>query len=415
MKENSSYEAKEKITNTFLKTVSAFANYGSGVIEFGIKDDGNIVGVENVKDACLIIENKINDSIRPVPEFLITVDDKTNVITLNVKEGKFKPYYYNSKAYRRTDTSSVEVDYTELNRLILEGEHRFFDEQIAENQDLQFSKLEEKMQYELNIESLNIDILKTVGLVNIDGLYNNAGALLADTNSFSGIDCVRFGETIDIILDREIIQNKSILSQYDETIRLYQKYYQYDEIKGSVRTRVELIPEKAFREAIANALVHREWDVKSHIRVAMYNDRIEVYSPGGLSRGITELEYLEGQVSILRNPVIGGVLFRLNIIESFGTGIQRMNLAYKDSDVKPSHYFSENAIKVILPIFNSCDNLSKDEKVVFGILDKFGKPSSKIIDEVGFGKNKTLKILTILEEKGYVRKIGRGRATKYII
>ena len=149
---------------------------------------------------------------------------------------------------------------------------------------------------------------------------------------------------IDIILDREIFEHRSILKQYDEVIELYRKYYQYDEIKGAIRETVETIPEKAFRETIANALVHRAWDVRSHIRVAMYEDRIEVFSPGGLPKGITREEYLNGQISVLRNPIIGAVFFRLNIIESFGTGVQRINAAYAGSKAKPIHEFSENMI-----------------------------------------------------------------------
>jgi ATP-dependent DNA helicase RecG len=414
MKENRTYEAKESITNTFLKTVSAYANYGDGIIEFGIADDGTVVGIENIKDACLTIENKINDCITPVPDYSIAVNEESSVISLKVLEGFFKPYYYKAKAYKRNDTATIEVDRIELNRLIMEGEGRSYDELISKDQNLDFSVLEVKMKEQLRISSLNQDILKTIGLVGIDGRYNNAGSLLADQNSFSGIDCARFGETIDIILDRETFERKSILQQYDEVLALYRKYYQYDEIKGAIRKTIETIPEKAFRETIANALVHRTWDVKSHIRVSMYEDRIEVVSPGGLPHGISEKEYLEGQVSVLRNPIIGGVFFRLHLIESFGTGIQRINAAYSDSAVKPIHTFSENAIKVTLPVMVSGDRLQGAEKAVYDCLNLTGRSSSEIAGMAGYGKNKTLIVLAELERKGYVHKTGNGRGTKYI-
>ena len=121
MKETRSFEVKERVTNTFLKTVSAYANFGDGIIRFGITDDGKFVGIEDAGNACLDIENRINDSISPVPDYRISVDDDTNVITLEVKEGIYKPYYYKSKAYKRNDTATIEVDRLELNRLILEG------------------------------------------------------------------------------------------------------------------------------------------------------------------------------------------------------------------------------------------------------------------------------------------------------
>ena len=413
MKENRSFEMKEKITNTFLKTVSAYANFGDGIIRFGITDDGTIVGIEDADNACLDIENRINDSISPVPDYQISVQNNTNVITLEVKEGIYKPYYYKSKAYKRNDTATIEVDRLELNRLILEGENRSYDELSSDVKGLEFTVLEDKMKAQLGIRSITADILRTIGILDADGKYNNAGVLLADKNEFCGIDCTRFGETIDIILDREIFEHRSILKQYDEVIDLYRKYYQYDEIKGAVRKTVETIPEKAFRETIANALVHRAWDVRSHVRAAMYEDRIEVFSPGGLPKGITREEYLNGQISVLRNPIIGSVFFRLNIIESFGTGVQRINAAYAGSRVKPAHEFSENMIKVTLPVLAPGGNLTGDEKIVYDNMDRIGKTSSKIADAAGFGKNKTLKLLVLLEKKGYVTKTGNGRGTKY--
>ena len=220
---------------------------------------------------------------------------------------------------------------------------------------------------------------------------------MADENSFYGIDCARFGDSIDIILDREIFEHKSILKQYDEAVTLYRKYYQYDEIEGALRKTVELIPEKAFREAIANALVHRTWDVNSHIRIAMFKDRLEVFSPGGLPKGITQEEYLNGQVSVLRNPIVASVFFRLNIIESFGTGVRRMNMAYAESRAKPRHEFSTHAIKVVLPVVSGGEELSEDEAIIYNSMNRLGKSSSQIAKTVGFGKNKTLKLLVALE------------------
>lgn len=413
MKESRSLEFKERVTSTFLKTVCAYANFGDGVICFGIDDDGNVVGLDDAVCACLDIENRINDSISPAPDYSLSLDDKNNVITLEVREGRFKPYYYKGKAYKRNDTATIEVDRIELNRFVLEGENLSYDELESDEKDLKFFFLEEKMKKEIGISEINDDILRTLGIIRSDGKYSNAGALLADENSFCGIDCARFGETIDIIFDREILEKKSILQQYDEAVSLYRKYYQFDEIKGAARVTVETIPEKAFRETIANALVHRAWDINAHIRVAMYQDRIEVFSPGGLPKGITAEEYLSGQISVLRNPLIGGVFYRLNIIESFGTGIQRIDAAYAGSKVRPRHEFSPNVIKVVLPVISEGDELSGDEQIIYKSLSRTGKSSSQIIEASGFGKSKALRVLRDLEEKGYIRKTGNGRGTKY--
>ena len=98
MRESKSLEYKETITNTFLKTVSAYANFGTGKIVFGISDDGTVKGIDNLKQACLDIENRINDSLDPVPEYTLDINKRTSVITLIVFEGMKKPYLYKSKA-----------------------------------------------------------------------------------------------------------------------------------------------------------------------------------------------------------------------------------------------------------------------------------------------------------------------------
>ena len=123
----------------------------------------------------------------------------------------------------------------------------------------------------------------------------------------------------------------------EQSIQMFHQYYRYEKIEGMERKSVDKIPEKAFREAVANALVHRMWDIPASIKISMYPDKIEISSPGGLPAGLSEDEYLNGQISLLRNPIIGNVFFRLKYIEKFGTGIMRINYAYKNILVKPEY------------------------------------------------------------------------------
>ena len=179
------------------------------------------------------------------------------------------------------------------------------------------------------------------------------------------------------------------------------------------RIKVETIPEEAFRETIANALIHRTWDVNAQIRVMMFDDRIEVSSPGGLPYGLSETEYLKGNVSILRNPILGNVFFRLHIVEILGTGIVRINEAYKNSNKKPVFEIYENSISVVLPVISNLD-LTKDESIVYEALSKtFPKSISEIVAAVPFGKSKTTMLLKRLADKKTVKIIGNGRGTKY--
>ena len=113
-----------------------------------------------------------------MPDYRISVDDDTNVITLEVKEGIYKPYYYKSKAYKRNDTATIEVDRLELNRLILEGEDRSYDELASDVKDLEFTILEGKMKEQLGISAISTDILRTIEVLGADGKYNKGFYLL---------------------------------------------------------------------------------------------------------------------------------------------------------------------------------------------------------------------------------------------
>jgi len=417
MKETKTLEFKQKITDTFLKTVSAYANYGDGKILFGVDDNGNAVGINNPKGKCLVIENKINDNIKPKPDFSFDIDDETQVITLTVYEGGYKPYYYDSKAYKRNDTSTVEMDRLELSRLILEGDNLSYEELKAKRQDLTFSVLEKLLKEKLGIQELTKDILTTLELFSKDSGYNKAAELLADDNDFSGVDSVRFGDSISVIMDRENYEHQSILSQYFNAIEMFKKYYQYEEITGSIREIKELIPEAAFREAIANALAHRTWDINSNITVFMFEDKIEITSPGGLPKGITLEEYLNGGISIPRNRIICNVFLRLKMIERFGTGIRRISEAYNDYIVKPQYIVSDNIIKVILPVLTkSEEGLGETERLILKILkENHGKrlSSSEISKATNLGKTRIVEILNQMSKAGYIAKSGVGRGTGY--
>ena len=416
MRETRILEFKETITNTFLKTVSAFSNYDGGEILFGVDDDGNIKGLSDVKQACLDIENKINDSISPQPNYTLEIQNNEQTIKLSVKSGLQKPYLYKSKAYKRNDTSTIEVDTLEFSRLVLEGKNIRFEELPCKDQELSFEILQSNLKEKIQIETFNKDTLKTLNLYDDVNGFNNAAGLLADKNHFPGIDIVKFGENISIIQKRITFENTSVLGIYEKALSVFRDYYQYEVIQGADRKMVEKIPEAAFREAIANALIHRVWDVDLQIRVSMFDDRIEVVSPGGLPSGITKDEYLSGKLSVLRNRNLANVFYRLGFVEIFGTGITRIKQIYSEALTKPGFEVSENAIKIILPIYEESTNLTEDEKVVYKLLSKnMLKSMSEIAPYISFGKSKTTKLLKDMEQKGVITIDGKGKGTKYRI
>ena len=413
MRETHNLEFKEKISDSFLKTVVAFANYSGGEILFGVDDNGEFIGLSNLKDDAMVIENKINDFIKPQIGFKIETDDEEKVIKLIVYPGDEKPYFYKSKSYKRNDSSTVEVDSFELKKLIMEGQNKSYDSLSTGVTSYSFLYLENKFRDIVGIKNINNDILKTLELVDRENSLTNAGNLFADHNDYNLIDIVRFGDNQNTILNRERFRDISILEAFDKSVEKYREYYQIESIKGSYREKIELIPEQAFREAIANALVHRDWVNKSFVQVSMEKNFIKITSPGGLPMDISKEEYLNGQISVMRNPIIGNIFFRLNIIESFGTGIRRIINSYKNLVKNPSFKIFDNSIEVKLPVVSNVYNLSDDEKRVIKALENGSASSSSIVEDAGFGKNKVLNILNDLIDDGYVIKNGSGRGTKY--
>ena len=414
MRENRNLEYKENDhSTTYMKTISAFANYEGGQIIFGITDDGKVVGFSDPQEICLNLENRINDSIKPVPEYSLDIREDTTVV-LTVEEGLYKPYLYKGKAYKRNDSATIEVGRMEYNRLVLAGRDQSYEEIPAGNQRLTFQKLEQELIRVMGIGKLNQDILKTLELYADKDGFNIAAELLADQNGFPGVDIVRFGNSIDEIMERKVIEKVSVLQMMEQSVQMFQTYYQYEKIEGTKREIVDKIPEKAFREAIANALVHRTWDVKASIKVCMYTDRMEIISPGGLPEGMGEEEYLNGQVSILRNPILGNVFFRLKYIEKFGTGILRINRAYAESVVKPQYHIFENSIQITLPVIQGAESYTEAEKILLDLL-KSGNPMARLQLEKasGFTKDKTIRVLNQLLEKQIISKKGSGRGLRY--
>lgn len=413
MRETATLEFKQQLSKSYLKTVSAYANYGTGKIIFGIADDGTPVGLADPQDTCLRIEHAINDSIDPVPRFELSIEGDTRTVTLTVHEGPDKPYLSSGRAYRRTDTSTVEVSRLEYGRLVLTDEHVSFDALVAKEQNLAFGHLEKELASKLGLKPLDQNSLISLELMAPSGEYCNAAALLADSNHFPGIDIARFGGSINIIHSRHTFERTSVLEQMQRTLEVFDTYYAYEEIVGFERITKTLVPREAFREAIANALVHRCWDVRANIKVGMFADRIEITSPGGLPAGITEELYLAGGPSVARNPILANVFFRLGHIERFGTGIPRILDEYAHETVSPSFALRDSSITVMLPV-TVLENVTLDEEAILAVLAKGSALTrSQISEKTQLSKSKAIRTLNALVEKGLVTKVGEGRSVRY--
>ncbi len=415
MHESSNLELKETPSKSFLKTVSAFANYGTGRIVFGVTDDGLIQGLAYPAETKLAIENAINDSLDPRPRFSLETEQREgkSVVVLTVFEGLDKPYLCSGKAYRRMDTATVPVDRAELRCLAIEGSPRSFDEMDSPRQSYTFETLSHWLRDELHIDGVTEEVLVTLGLYR-DGRFNNAAAILADENDMPGMDIVRYAADEVSIHQRMTYEGVSALTLLEEAVASYRANYCVERVQGMERRSIALIPETSFREALANALVHRLWYVDARINVSMFQDRVEIMSPGGLPSGIDESLYLEGGISIPRNTTLAYIFLRLGVIERLGTGIRSIRRAYEGLLRQPTFDLSQHAIKVTLPTCEREPMLSEDERRLLDALELGSElSSSELSDRLGVSRSTIIRLLSNLEGQNIIQRVGRGRATRY--
>jgi ATP-dependent DNA helicase RecG len=412
-------ELKREYTDGILKTISAYANDEGGQILIGV-DEANkeVVHVSDYANLKLKIENKINDSITPRPRYemkMIRHENKT-ILEILVYRGNNTPYLYKGVAYHRNDTSTIPVDQTSLVELSLKGRNMAYDQMETDEDVLQFTVLDRKLHEVKPVSNFNKDILITLGLFTNDK-YNVAAQLLADEHQMaSGMDIVRFGRTISEFIDRKTIVGKSLISQYDGAIEMFTKHYPEIEIvEGIKRVKKQPIPYEAFREAVANAIAHRNYLIRSNIRIGMFNNRVEVTSPGGLPNGVTKENYLKDHLSVPRNTIISHVFYTLGIIEMFGTGIRRMNDAYSGYDKKPGFLIKDSFIKVILPnvMFND-DDMNEETRILNLIDIKMEITRQDVENLLHVNKTKAVELLNKLKTDHLIDAVGSGKNIIYI-
>ncbi|HHU55424.1 MAG TPA: AAA family ATPase [Acholeplasmataceae bacterium] len=300
-------------------------------------------------------------------------------------------------------------------KLSLKGKNLTYDQLPSNSNKLSFYYLENRFKRVKNIKNFNNDILVTLGLIANDK-YTIAAELLSDENSMnsSGIDIVRFGKSISQFLERKTIKNESLLKQLDETLHFFEKNYpKIEVVEGFNRVKKSPIPFEAFREALANAIVHRDYSINSLIKISMYDNRVEIVSPGGLPEGLCDLrDYL----SIPRNIIVAQIFFMLGIIEKFGTGIKRIRDAYKSHFLKPKFDIKENMIRVVLPNMLFDDSNMLPEIRIMNLIEM--QLEIRRIDvekKLNVNKSKAIELLKKLVDKNLITTKGNGRNQVYVI
>ena len=371
--ESEKIEFKENAkTNTYIKTVVAFANGNGGKIVFGVKDNKEIVGVENEFEVMDGIINAISDSCYPmiVPDIsLHTLENKT-VILVEIEGGKKKPYYLKSKGMQKgtyirsgATTRIIEEDYV-LKELVLEGENKYFDQQVCHGESVSDEEIEKFCEWLEKLARKNSENDTEIRKITRNTLLSwkvleekngrifptNAYILLSGKENWEvsrKIQCGVFkGETRSIFVDKKEFEG-SIIMQLEKAYQyVLEKINLGSDIVGIYRVDKYEIPPKSIREVIANAVIHRSYLEPNDIQVALYDNRLEITSPGMLLSGVNVKRMKEGY-SKLRNRAIASVFAYVNIIEKWGSGIPRiMNEIRKYGLQEPEFIAFENDFRV---------------------------------------------------------------------
>lgn len=413
-------ELKQAFTTNIYKTISAFSNFEGGSIFIGINDDGEIIGLEDLKRTKLSIENTVNDvfSPRPIIEFKNHFFEKKEILEVKVTKGKFPPYFYKNVSYMRTDTSTVPMDVKTLTKIMLNSENISFDELEHYHQSLNFKQLEKALRDSLGLEKVNESTLITLGLKK-DGRFNHAAVLLSDENDIKNayVDIAKFKISTDQFVDRIKLERNSLLKYYEDLLDLFNKYYPpLSIVSVPKRVEQEQVPYAAFKESILNAIIHRDYFIDRGVQISMYDYMIEINSPGGLPDGITKEVYLSGGTSILRNKVLASLFYRLGIIDQFGTGIKRIKNSYRHTDEKPSFVIDENQIKIILPVIGyEYHKLNTEEAIITYLKAHPFSKRAEIENKIQVEKATLLRRLNDLIDKGLIHKTGSSSNITYFV
>ncbi|MGS4693279.1 ATP-binding protein [Streptococcus agalactiae] len=385
--ETNLYDKKEKLERnkpkSWLKSVSAFANGRGGKLIFGVKEDNTILGLSDYQEVSENISEIIKIKMDPNPEFDMEIKelDGKVILILSVFAGKNTPYFVvdggTRTAYKRVGNQSVPASRIDLFNLSLKGEHISYDSLQSKEkiEDVSFKEL--KIEYkERTGKDFEEKDLKSFGLVNDEGNLTIAGALFADNYQVyqSRVFCTRWnGLTkangrMDALDDIEFEGNIIYLlkASLDFVKRNSKKMWK----KGPVyRIEYPEYPERAVQEALVNALIHRDYSViGSEVHVDIYDDRLEIYSPGGMYDGtfVQDLNPLNVS-SIRRNPIIADVFARMDLMERRGSGLRKIIEAYEaeenyNEELKPEFKSTESSFTTILKNLNyDTQNITKND------------------------------------------------------
>ena len=419
MRENSNIEYKREYTADIKKEVMAFANSGGGVIYVGRDDDGNPYPLPDMDETLTQITNSIRDGILPDVTMFVRYETNESGITITVREGTHKPYFLPEKGlkpsgvYVRQGASSVPASFEQIREMIKLTDGDKFETARSLIQDLTFREAAEE--FDRCGVTFGESQMRTLGIIGADGLYTNLGLLLSDqcthTIKFAVFNGTKKGE----FKTRKEVEGSVLRQMRSAFDFLSLSNNLAANLSGLDRIEQYDYPEIAVREAILNAIVHRDYGFSGSIIVNLYDDRIEFVSLGGLMPGLKAEDLFVG-ISQPRSEKLANIFYRLKHIEAYGTGLRLIMQYYEDFDVKPEITATNGAFSLSLPNMNYARPLRKVEqpktqqKAILNYLKDNPSVTNELVQELlSVKQTRAYNIIREMVECGLIIKRGNGK------
>ena len=424
--ETENIEFKLQVTDEIYKEVIAFANTDGGTIYVGINDNGDAVGIDNIDETYTRITNGIRDAIHPdVTMFIKYTLQDNKVVKITVGEGSYKPYYLKSKGlkpngvYIRQGASSVPASPEQIRQMIKDSDGDVFEDMRSMEQSLTFHAAG-KMFKKYNVE-FSAEKYRVLGMIDSsDSLYTNLALLISDQCMHTTKVAVFANDTNTEFRDSKEFTG-SVFEQLENTfdyLMLCNKTMAT--FKGLERVERSDYPQEAIREALLNAIVHRDYSFSGSIIINVNDNEMEFISIGGLVSGLSPDDIRSG-ISQPRNKKLAEVFHRLHLIESYGTGIRRIYSLYNNCAIQPRIEVTANTFKIVLPNMNRNDvketvaAVTHQMQSVLDFIEENGEISDSEVQELLQIKNtRAYTLMKKMEKEGLIVIVGRGSRKKYI-
>jgi ATP-dependent DNA helicase RecG len=429
--ETEKVEFKRMLTDDIYKEVVAFANTEGGTLLIGIGDDGKVAPLADADDTYTKITNGIRDAIMPDVTIFVkyTIEDGA-VIRVEVSEGSYKPYYLKAKGlkpsgvYTRQGASSAPASAEQIRQMIKNSDGDMFEDLRSLEQTLTFRSASET--FAKHNMALGEDKYCALGIRDsARGLYTNLGLLLSDQCAHTVKAAVFSDEKNTVFRNRKEFTG-SVFAQLEETFAYLQLCNQNRSvIDGLERVDYRDYPKEAIREALINALIHRDYGFSGSTIININDTRIEVVSIGGLLQGLSPADIRNG-ISQPRNRKLAEVFHRLSFVESYGTGIRRIYALYESCAVQPLIEVTANSFRMTLPNMNASKRTSPFAQTVaiaitpqmrrlLDCLSEHGELTMQKTQEIlDIGRTRAYTLTKQMADIGLIRIVGRGENRKFV-